>query len=212
MSPAFANVVDPIFAEFIEILEQIHVGRADAPENVRGRLDRQFQQADAAFGDRADWLLAKYAVVALIDETLKAVPWDGSNWWTNNSLEFYYFKTNDAAVQFFLRAKEAAQLPQRNALETFYVCVALGFRGLYHLEEKAFLANQLKLPMEIEDWAGKVATGITLRQGRGRFQELIEPIRGAPPLDGKFQFVAAGLLGLMLTLALIVCYFVLYLA
>ena len=102
---------------------------------------------------REGWELAKYALVAWIDDVLIEAPWPGRDWWENNSLEFAYFNTRDRATQFFKRAKQAAQLTRRDALEVFYVCVILGFRGLYAMPEAAFLADQLDLPPDLESWA-----------------------------------------------------------
>lgn len=200
MSPDFAAVVDPIFLHVLDELDRIKEGTIGSPDAVRDRIDQRIQDGDAAFGEQEGWQLAKYALSCWIDEAFKTAPWSGSQWWINNPLEFHYFRTADAAVQFFVRSKEAAQMTSRDALEVFYVCVALGFRGLYQLEEKSFLANQLSLPMEIEGWASNASNAIKLRQGRGRFQELTQPVRGAPPLTGKFQLVAAVLTAVVLTM------------
>lgn len=200
MSPDFAAVVDPIFLHVIGELDKIKEGTIGAPDAVRDRIDNRFRDGDAAFGEKEDWQLAKYALTCWIDEAFKAAPWGGSQWWVNNPLEFHYFRTADAAVQFYVRAKEAAQRTSRDALEVFYVCVALGFRGLYQLEQRAFLSKQLTLPVEIEEWASRARSAIKLGQGRGRFQDMNSPILGAPPLTGKFQLVAAILTAVVLTM------------
>ena len=95
---------------------------------IRSRLDH----AEAQLGRTPDWLLAKYALVAWIDEMLIVdAPWRDRDWWNENKLEWEIFQTNSRYDLFYKKAKEAFALPQKDALETFYVCVVLGFRGLY---------------------------------------------------------------------------------
>jgi type VI secretion system protein ImpK len=155
--------------------------------------------------------LAKYALVAWIDDMLIEAPWDGRNWWENNSLEFAYFKTRDRATQFFLKAKESAEMSQRDALEVFYLCVVLGFRGLYGLSESSFLAEQLQLPTDVESWAKRTSQSIQLGQGRPRLSGTARPGVGAPPLEGKFQLVGTSLVTVVLaTFTIVVAFFSLY--
>lgn len=210
MSPEFAAAVDPIFVEMVDLLGRIGQNKAGSVQNERARLDRAFRDAEANLGERPDWLAGKYALVAWIDETLKSAPWDGSDWWRENSLEFAYFNTNDAAVDFYIKAKEAGQQTQRDALEVFYVCVVLGFRGMYDLEERAFLTDQLQLPADVESWTNSVSRAIQLGQGRTRLQDTSRPIQGAPPLEGRFRLVSSifWLIILLLLLA-VLAYFLL---
>ena len=168
MNPRFAAAVDPVFEYVLDVLDRISRNDVVHPEQEREQMRNCFRAAEAEVGEKPGWALAKYALVAWIDDMLIEAPWDGRNWWENNSLEFAYFKTRDRATQFFLKAKESAELSQRDALEVFYVCVVLGFRGLYGLSESAFLAEQLQLPHDIETWAKRTSQSIQLGQGRPR--------------------------------------------
>lgn len=212
MSPDFASAVDPIFLHVIDLLDRISRNQCSRPETEREGVENGLRDAEAQCGDRKDWQLAKYALVSWIDEVLKQAPWEGSSWWTENSLEFAHFRTNDAAVEFYRRAKEAAALPRRDALEVFYVCVVLGFRGLYHLNDKAFLAEHLQLPPDVELWAGQVARSVKSGLGRAEFEDFSQPILGAPPLLGRYRLVAVGLAGIVLAAFLAVLGFYLRLA
>jgi type VI secretion system protein ImpK len=109
-------------------------------------------------------------------------------WWANNLLEFEMFNTADAYHLFYERAKEAATLPVRDALEVFYIAVVLGFRGLYRDPGLARIeAEPRQLPHTLEDWAKHTVRGITFTEG-----PVIEPGgqmgAGAPPLDGLLWF------------------------
>jgi type VI secretion system protein ImpK len=88
-------------------------------------------------------------------------------------MEFY--NTRACYEQFFVLAKEASALPQRDALETFYLCMMLGFRGLYHDPQlNQALIESHGLPPDMEAWARQTAMSIQLGQGR---PELARPTR-----------------------------------
>ena len=154
--------------------------------------------ASRCIGKAGGW--PSTALVSWIDDVLIEAPWPGRDWWENNSLEFAHFNTRDRATHFFKKAKDASQMTRRDALEVFYVCVVLGFRGLYAMPEAAFLAEQLELPPDLESWAARTAKMITLGQGRPPILAAPRPGDGAPPLEGEIQFVgnllAAVVLGL----------------
>ncbi len=196
MSPPFAAAVDPIFLEVLGVLDKIQSGQAVSAEETRDRIQNRFRDAEARLQSKQHaegWELAKYALVAWIDDMFIAATWDGREWWENNSLEFAYFKSRDRAIEFFKKAQQAAQLTRRDALEVFYVCVVLGFRGLYALSESAFIADQLELPPQIGDWAKRTAKRIELGQGRPPIYPDPRPGDGAPPLEGKYQLIGTSL-------------------
>ena len=214
MTPKFAAAVDPIFLCVLGLLDQISQNEPIAAEEARERIENLFRKADALLSEKRyleGWELAKYALVAWIDDVMIEAPWQGHDWWENNSLEFAYFKTRDRATEFFKRAKEAAQLTRRDALEVFYVCVILGFRGLYAMPEAAFLAEQLDLPPDVESWSRRTAKSIELGQGRPPIQAIPQPGAGAPPLEGRFMLVGAALAAVVLALcATVVGYYVFF--
>jgi type VI secretion system protein ImpK len=211
MNPRFAAAVDPIFEHVLDALERIDRGEDVHAEDERERIRNLFRTADAEVGEKPGWPLAKYALVAWIDDVFIEAPWDGRNWWENNSLEFAYFKTRDRATQFFLKAKESAELSQRDALEVFYLCAVLGFRGFYGLAEAAFLADQLQMPTDLESWAKRTAQSIQLGQGRPRLSSTARAGIGAPPLEGKFHLVGTTLVTVVLaTFTVVVAFFAFY--
>src|SRR5208337_1105060 len=117
---------------------------------IRGLLDH----AEAILGSRRGWELARYAIVSWIDEMLVDSTWSGAEWWSNNVLEVELFNSRLCFEEFYIRAKQAAMLAQRDALEVFYLCMMLGFRGLYRDPEvsQSFIeANNL--PPDLETWA-----------------------------------------------------------
>jgi type VI secretion system protein ImpK len=201
MTPEFAKAVDPIFLHVFGLLDRIGRGLEPSPEEARVRIRGLIDQADAMWGHTPDAELAKYAIVCWIDEMLVAeAPWQGGEWWKNNALEWEYFKTQDRSEQFYLKAKEASSLRRKDALEVFYVCVVMGFRGLYRDPNRAAAFTEaLQLPPDLDTWARQAAMAIQLKLGRPPISEVSVPLEGAPPLNGPFSLIWASLAGLILT-------------
>jgi type VI secretion system protein ImpK len=97
-----------------------------------------------------------------------------------------YFGTRACFEQFYLRAQEATTLARRDALEVFYVCVVLGFRGMYREPELAeTLAQSRGLPPTIDAWAKQATMSIRLGQKRPALATPRHEIGGAPPLRAR---------------------------
>ena len=199
MTPKFSTAVDPVFLHVLGLLERIGRDENPSPSEERLRIRGWLDQAEGRLGQGPDWQLAKYALVSWIDDVLIEAPWEGRGWWKENALEVEVFNTRLRNEQFYLKAKEASSLPQKDALEVFYVCVVLGFRGLYRDPvAAAALAEPRQLPPDLETWARQISMAIQLGQGRPPISEASEPIEGAPPLDGPFLLIWSSLFGVIL--------------
>ncbi|RIK73120.1 MAG: DotU family type IV/VI secretion system protein [Planctomycetota bacterium] len=208
MSPQFSAAVDPILLKVIALMERIEKNEVTSPQWERQSLETLFREAEGQVTDAAAWNLAKYALASWIDDLLITTPWSGHDWWESNSLEFALFKTRDRATKFFLRAKEAAELPRRDALEVYYLCVILGFRGLYKLREAEMIAGQLDLPITIGGWTKNTAAAIQLRQGRPPIRETPQSPAGAPPLESRYTAVSAAIVTVILSMLIATLWFV----
>jgi type VI secretion system protein ImpK len=199
MTPAFSEAVDPVFLDVLGLLERIGRDEHPSAKDERLRLRGWLDQAESKLGQGPDWQLGKYALVAWIDDVLIDAPWDGRGWWKENALEVEVFNTRLRHEQFYVKAQEASALPRKDALEVFYVCVVLGFRGLYRDPAAAtLLAPQHNLPADLETWARSTSMAIQLGQGRPPISEASVPGEGAPPLDGPFLLVWSTLAGVVL--------------
>ena len=187
MTPDFAKAVDHAFLCVLDLLSRIENNEAHSATDERIRIRNALDQAEARLGQRPEWAIAKYAMVSWIDEVLIEAEWPGRRWWEDNVLEVEYYKTREANSHFYERAIEAAKLSNKDALEVFYVCVMLGFRGLYRDPAGAVRAQQLGMPPDLEAWVKRTALAIQLGQGRPPIAEAPREGRGAPPLDGKFK-------------------------
>ena len=211
MTPKFAEAVDPIFLHVLDLLERITGNESPVASDERVRIRSWIDQAEATLGQRPEWQLAKYALVAWIDDVLIEAPWPGRTWWEENALEVELFNTRDAFTAFYTKAAEASMLTHKDALEVFYICVVLGFRGLYRDAEAAVtLTESLGLPPNLEAWAKKAAMAIQLGQGRPPIAEAAKPGGGAPPLEGKFVLVGASLVGVILAAFTVILAWVLF--
>jgi type VI secretion system protein ImpK len=191
MTPKFSKAVDPIFSYILGLLERIEAGDNPVLEDERLRIRGFLDQAEGQLGQGPDWQLAKYALVAWIDEMLiLEAPWQGRGRWKEDALEVETFNTRMRHELFYSKAREAASLAHKDALEVYYLCVVLGFRGLYRdPAAAAALAEPRQLPPDLETWARQTAMGIQLGQGRPLISDASEPICGAPPLEGTAMLV-----------------------
>jgi len=194
MTPKFATAVDPVYMHVLGMLDRIARGENPSPADERLRIRGWLDQAEGRLGHGQDWQLAKYALVSWIDEVLIDAPWEGRGWWKENALEVEIFNTRLRNEQFYLKAKEASSLPHKDALETYYVCAVLGFRGLYRDPvAAAALTQPRQLPADLDTWARQTSMAIQLGQGRPQISETSEPVAGAPPLEGPFLLIWSSL-------------------
>jgi len=212
MTPRFAQAVDPIFLHVLGLLDRIGRDERPAPQEERLRIVALLDQGEAIVGAGAEWELAKYAMVSWIDEMLVDTPWDGRDWWSNNVLEVELFATRLCNEQFYVRAQEASTLARRDGLEVYYVCVVLGFRGLYRDPQMASLFSAAHgLPPDLDTWAKQASLAIRLGQGRPPLSPPRREVAGAPPLRAK-PLVAWSWLAAVLLLAGSVIYYAMFMA
>jgi type VI secretion system protein ImpK len=202
MTPKFAQAVDPVILNVLALLDRIHRGDQPVAQDERLRIRALIDQAEALVGAAQEWKLAKYALVSWIDEMLVEAPWEGRDWWSNNVLEVEMFSTRQCYDQYYVRAKEASALPQRDALEVYYICVVLGFRGLYRDPEFSQATIQaLDLPPDVESWAKQASMAVRLGQGRPSIRGEVRELQGAPPLQARYLVLWSGLALTMLLAA-----------
>ena len=200
MTPEFAQAVDPIFLHVVDLLERIGRGGNCSISEERSRILALIDRAESILGRKEEWELAKYALVAWIDDMLITnAPWDRGSEWAEDALEVYYFGSRLAFKKFYVMAEDAGKLQKKDALEVFYVCALLGFKGVYG-DHKSNPADS-GFPPTQEEWARKVAMAIVLGLGRPRIGVNSRPGVGAPPLEGKFNLVGMSIVAVILTAA-----------
>src|SRR5262245_53099123 len=133
MSPKFAHAVDPIFTCVLDLIDRIDSGKKCDPAEEKARIVKAFDKASGELGAVPEWTrLAHCALYAWVYSGLANVRlWEGREWWGSHALELDYWGQGVANTKFFEFAAEAATLTSKDALEVFYICVVLGFRGFY---------------------------------------------------------------------------------
>jgi type VI secretion system protein ImpK len=117
-------------------------GTLPAPHDLRQRiidvLDRMVGAARAARVSEAEIAEARYALVAFIDEQILKSSWPGRVEWMNQPLQLTLYREVTAGENFFARMRALLNHGgHESALEIYYLCLALGFRGAYGVSGNA---------------------------------------------------------------------------
>ena len=172
MTPRFADAVDPILIHAFSLMERIDGGVEISAAEEKRTLEGLFQRADSRLtGHSDDWETAKYALASWIDEMLvDAHIWPGQTWWRDNVVEWTLFGTRRCNDMFYVNATKALNSGSDDALQLIYVCVMLGFRGLYRDPRlNRLLIDKHSLPAELPDWASEYGNAVS--QARQRWND-----------------------------------------
>jgi len=95
----------------------------------------------------------KYALAAFIDEIILSSTWEGRTLWMGKPLQLEFFGEHLAGEGFFKRLSELRQNGEQNidVLEIYFICLQLGFEGIYRLRGlESLAALQVDLRNQIE--------------------------------------------------------------
>ncbi len=135
----------------------LHLGK-EAGGLEAGALGERFDALFREFEERAQRAnqplamvqLAKYALVAFIDQQVLTSELALKDAWLEHPLQMRYFDSSTAGEDFYLKLDELRQgneTGRREALEVFYLCLALGFTGKFSdprgLEQRKILMDRL---------------------------------------------------------------------
>lgn len=157
-----------------------------------GEAAAETASGDSTAAGSQRFLGVRYALVCWLDECfILDSPWERA--WNEHKLEAALYGANDRAWRFWEQARLAEARPGADALEVFFWCVMLGFRGSLREE-----------PRRLEEWIDATRGRITksLAQPWSAPPELEPPIN-VPPLHGRDRlrrmvFTAAAVLLLLI--------------
>jgi type VI secretion system protein ImpK len=91
------------------------------------------EQCRLAAVDPAHTRIARYIVCTFVDTAVFQTPWGGHHVWGSRSLLVLFEKEAGGGVKFFDMLTQLSKTPDRylDVLELQYVCLALGFMGMY---------------------------------------------------------------------------------
>ncbi|MEM0924937.1 MAG: DotU family type IV/VI secretion system protein, partial [Planctomycetota bacterium] len=155
-------------------------------------------------GNSDSWTFAKYALVSWIDEMLiDAHIWSGQDWWRDNVLEWSLFKSRSCNDSFYVKANAALNSGCDDAVQVIYICVMLGFRGLYRDPRLSrMLIDKHGLATDLNGWSGEF--GHAVGQARQRWndatagQQCQRIVKTAVPLWRRSQIVWPWMLTVLL--------------
>lgn len=213
MREEIADLVYPVFTRGLRMREKLADGEpldfATSQKELQGLLQSTSQAQrladfggdkpvdDSMRGARGDHFLGiRYALVCWLDEIFIL----DSSWkdkWSEHSLEVDLYKSRERAWKFWEQADWASARPTTDALEVFFLCVMLGFRG-----DKAEKSDDLAA------WCERIKAQLE----QGQEAEFKLPVGGqpgtyVPPLRGakrqQNMLMVAGVALLILVPALV---------
>ncbi len=197
-----AEMTNPVFRYGLDVKDRLDAGeRVDMQQTqldlIRLLADKRWQRLDgdsSAVGGGsvfasarsvgapvgrggASFLGIRYALACWLDELfIDHSPW--GNEWRDRALEVERFKSAEAAYRFWEQAQRAEAQPGSDALEVYYLCVLLGFRG-----------ENRDHPDKLKEWVERVRPQIVRGYGEEPPQaDRSEPPNFVPLLTGRERF------------------------
>lgn len=210
MRDEIANLVHPVLTYGLRLRDRLEAGEKPSLELeqavLKGMLLSELEaqrysdfggdvERDVARNDEEAaplFLGIRYALVCWLDELfILYSPWEAA--WNEHKLEAALYGTNDRAWKFWQQARLAESRPGGDALEAFYLCVMLGFRG--ELRES---------PEQLRLWTAAAQAQVTRNRAGGWTPPPgIEPPTYVPPLRGRDKLQRMVLVSGMTLLVLI---------
>jgi len=136
------NALERSAAILLNLLSQIrNTSSHPNPEGLHQQLAGEitaFEKRAQAEGVKPETIyIARYALCSTIDEFVMSTPWGANSIWSRQSLLSLFHKETFGGEKFFKLLRKLEQDPARNIelLELFYLCLSLGFRGMYAVSD-----------------------------------------------------------------------------
>ncbi|MBD3317597.1 MAG: hypothetical protein GF344_17550 [Chitinivibrionales bacterium] len=137
-----------VFTIVIKMSEEQDVGTPEALRKLlKHHIDLCEQNCRAMKVDSTIVDSIKYALVALVDESVLGIEGPCKNFWLGNPLQLEYYGDTVAGEKFYGDLNMLLRNPEETceALEVFYMCLSLGFHGKYleNSEEREKIISNL---------------------------------------------------------------------
>lgn len=134
-SSVLSDIFSDIFTLVLYLRETEDFGD---PRSLHDKIDNLFKSASERAKSlnilEEDFQNAKYAISALIDETVLYSKWSQRNEWLRNPLVVEYFNDAFAGEIFFDKIEGLrGDSSKRELLEVFYMCLMFGFEGKFKI-------------------------------------------------------------------------------
>jgi type VI secretion system protein ImpK len=134
-----AEIYAPCFTLVLQLRAAADFGDAAVlRRRILDLLDLSEREAMRAGIPSEDLRLAKFALVAFLDETILSSDWHQKDRWIAQPLQLELYDRYDAGEEFFVQLERLRAQPAAHAevLEVFYLCMALGFKGRYQIVQQ----------------------------------------------------------------------------
>jgi type VI secretion system protein ImpK len=133
MTDAFAELVMPIFRKGIDLQDRLSRGEPRTVDEVKRMasdwIEEARRRALGVPGLKRSYELARFGLVAWVDEVLTESEWGRKVGSPEEILEWDLFSSRDRATLFYGHADRADEEGDLDAMETYLLAVTLGFRG-----------------------------------------------------------------------------------
>jgi type VI secretion system protein ImpK len=157
------------------------------PTNLKDRAYEMFERFEdnsrRSGIDNEKIALAKFALVAFLDETIFSSEWSKKDEWLADPLQIKLFDTFNAGEEFFNKMAELRLRSNQNidVLEIYYLCLSLGFKGKYQLQSPENLRRIIDdLNLELHPDAFRTIDAIS-PNGKPR-QSIVQTVSSCAPL------------------------------
>lgn len=142
-----AEVYAPVFTLALQLRATQEYGDAETlRERIKTLLDKTRRQAVKSGLPPEDVREAEFALVAFLDETLLSSDWSQKDRWLARPLQLELYDRYDAGEAFFDRLDGLRANPglHAEAIEVYYLAMALGFKGKYQLHGQEELRSLIE--------------------------------------------------------------------
>jgi type VI secretion system protein ImpK len=131
------EIASDILILIIQLRSSNDFGDPDILKNkIIEMLDKFERRSRNASIDNEKIRLAKFALAAFLDESIISSSWSRKDSWLSEPIQLKLFDTYNAGEEFFTNLESLRQRTgsNRDILEIYYLCLALGFKGKYQLQ------------------------------------------------------------------------------
>jgi type VI secretion system protein ImpK len=146
------SLAAPVLEVVLRVRAGIDTPSPDLKDEIEGLLTKMEESGTILRYPHAQIQAVKFALAAFADATALDENFPLRGQWERYPLQLKYVGRSEAGIVFFERLDELLQNPKENAeaLEVYYLCLVLGFRGRY------VISGEEKLRGEIEKTAAKL--------------------------------------------------------
>jgi type VI secretion system protein ImpK len=197
MRAEIARLVFPVLTTGLlrkqELIGGVALDLAEVQKELAGLLQATSQTEAWVHPGRfgKDFLGIQYALACWLDEIFIS---EDSPWrvpWADRALELELFETRNRAWMFWQQSGHARKLAEPDALEVYYLCVVLGFRGIVRDDQGTGTRDFPDAPQngDVKGWCDEIKEQLdNARAPENLLPVEKQPVTSVPELHGAARF------------------------